>query len=129
MSPWKKHEKTIKKAIKNPLIFQFSSAMKTLKFWANPWNTHENTTKISGCFSWPFNGVENAMNYNEGFSWCCSSWSYHEATEYHGLWKTHGYFINVERLIDHEKMFMAFLWLFEDPWKLIIQWPSTIFMV
>ena len=25
-------------------------------------------------------------------------------------------------------MFIAFLWLFEDPWKLIIQWPSTIFM-
>ena len=36
MSPWKKHEKNIKKAIKNPLIFQFSWAMKTLKFWANP---------------------------------------------------------------------------------------------
>ena len=50
MSPWKKHEKNIKKAIKNPLIFQFSWAMKTLKFWANPWNTHENTMKIFGCF-------------------------------------------------------------------------------
>ena len=23
MTPWKKHEKNIKKAIKNPLIFQF----------------------------------------------------------------------------------------------------------
>ena len=33
-------------------------------------------------FSWPFNGIENAMNYKEGFSWCCSSWSFHEATEF-----------------------------------------------
>ena len=84
MSPWEKHEKkkNIKKAIKNPLIFQFSWAMKTLKFWANPWNTHENTMKILGCFSWSFNGIENAMNYKEGFSWCCSSWSFHEATEF-----------------------------------------------
>ena len=56
--------------------------MKTLKFWANPRNTHENTMKILGCFSWPFNGIENAMNYKEGFSWCCSSWSFHEATEF-----------------------------------------------
>ena len=41
MSPWKKHEKkNIQKAIQNPLIFQFSWAMKTLKFWANPWNTY-----------------------------------------------------------------------------------------
>ena len=82
MSPWKKHEKTIKKAIKNPLVCKFSGAMKTLKFWANPWNTHENIMKILGCFSWPFNGSENAMNYKEGFSWCCSSWSFHEATEF-----------------------------------------------
>ena len=22
------------------------------------------------------------MNYKEGFSWCCSSWSFHEATEF-----------------------------------------------
>ena len=29
-------KKNIKKAIKNHLIFQFSRAMKTLKFWANP---------------------------------------------------------------------------------------------
>ena len=75
-------KKNIKKAIKNHLIFQFSRAMKTLKFWANPWNTPENTMKILGCFSWPFNGIENAMNYKEGFSWCCSSWSFHEATEF-----------------------------------------------
>ena len=81
-STWKSMKKTIKKAIKNPLIFQFSWAMKTLKFWANPWNTHENTMKILGCFSWPFNGIENAMNYKEGFSWCCNSWSFHEATEF-----------------------------------------------
>ena len=47
MSPWEKHEKkkNIKKAIKNPLIFRFSWAMKTHKFWANLWNTHE----ILGC--------------------------------------------------------------------------------
>ena len=33
MSPWEKHEKkNIKKAIKNPLIFRFSWAMKTLMF-------------------------------------------------------------------------------------------------
>ena len=82
MSPWKKHEKNSKKAIKNPLIFQFSWTMKTLKFWANPWNTHENTMKIFCRFSWPFNDIENAMNYKEGFSWCCSSWSFHEATEF-----------------------------------------------
>ena len=77
---WKK--KNIKKAIKNSLTFQFSWAMKTLKFWANPWNTHENTMTIFGCFSLPFNGIENAMNYKEGFSWCCSSWSFHGATEF-----------------------------------------------
>ena len=103
-------KKNIKKAIKNSLIFQFSWAMKTLKFWANPWNTHENTMTIFGCFSLPFNGIENAMNYKEGFSWCCSSWSFHEATEF-GPWKTHGYSINIERLIDHENVhgfFMAF---------------------
>ena len=35
---------------------------------------------ILGCFSWPFNGIENAMNYKEGFSW--RSWSFHEATEF-----------------------------------------------
>ena len=29
-------KKNLKKAIKNHLIFQFSRAMKTLKFWANP---------------------------------------------------------------------------------------------
>ena len=29
-----------------------------------------------------FNGIENAMNYKEGFSSCCSSWSFHEATEF-----------------------------------------------
>ena len=83
MSSWKKHEKNIKKAIKNPLMFQFSRAMKILKFWANPCNTHENTMKIFvGYFSWPFNGIENAMNYKEGFSRCCSSWSFHEVTEF-----------------------------------------------
>ena len=84
MSPWKKRKKkkNIKKAFKNPLNFQFSWAMKTLKFCANPGNTHGNTVKILGYFSWPFNGIENAMNYKEGFSWCCSSWSFHEATEF-----------------------------------------------
>ena len=82
MSPWKTHEKNIKKDIKNPLIFQFWWAMKTLKFWATPWNTHENTMKILGCFLWPFNSIKKAMNYKEGFSWCCSSWSFHEATEF-----------------------------------------------
>ena len=80
--PGKSMKKNIKKVIKKRLIFQFSWAMKTLKFWANPWNTHENTMKILGCFSWPFNGIENAMYYKEGFSWCCSSWSFHEATEF-----------------------------------------------
>ena len=80
--PGKSMKKNIKKAMKNPLIFQFSWAMKTLKFWANPWNTHGNTMKILGCFSWPFNDNENAMNYKEGFWWCCSSWSVHEATEF-----------------------------------------------
>ena len=34
--PGKSMKKNIKKAITNPLIFQFSWAMKTLKFWANP---------------------------------------------------------------------------------------------
>ena len=38
--------------------------------------------KILGCFSWPYNGIENAMYYKEGFSWCCISWSFHEATEF-----------------------------------------------
>ena len=71
--------------------------------------------KILGCFSWSFNGIKNAMNYKEGFSWCCSSWSFHGATEFMAHEKPHGYSINIERLIDHEKMFMAFLWLFEDP--------------
>ena len=109
MSPWKKHEKkNIKKAIKNPLIFQ-SWAMKTLKFWANPWNTHENTMKILGCFSWPFNAIENAVNYKEGFSWSCSSWSFPEASEFITHEKPCGYSINIERLIDHEKC----SWLFD----------------
>ena len=127
ISPWKKHEKNITKAIKNPLIFQFSSAMKTLKFWANPWNTHENTMKILGCFSWPFDGVENAMNYKEGFSWCCSSWSFHEALNSWPMknpWLFHQYW----KINRSWKIFMAFWWLFEDPWKLIIEWPSTIFV-
>ena len=48
MSSWKKHEKNIKKAMKKRLIFQFSWAMKTIKFWANLWNTHENTMKNFG---------------------------------------------------------------------------------
>ena len=109
MSPWKKHEKkNIKKATKNPLIFQ-SWAMKTLKFWANPWNTHENTMKILGCFSWPFNAIENAVNYKEGFSWSCSSWSFPEASEFITHEKPCGYSINIERLIDHEKC----SWLFD----------------
>ena len=82
MSPWKKHEKNIKKAIKNPLIFQFSWAMKTLTVWTKLWNTNKNIIKILVCFSWLFNDIENAMNYKEGFSWCCSSWSFHEATEF-----------------------------------------------
>ena len=82
MPPWKKHEKNIKKAIKNPLIFQFSWAMKTLTVWTKPWNTNENIIKILVCFSWLFNDIENAMNYKEGFSWCCSSWSFHEASEF-----------------------------------------------
>ena len=120
-------KKNIKKAIKNHLIFQFSRAMKTLKFWANLWNTPENTMKILGCFSWPFNGIENAMNYKEGFSWCCSSWSFHEATDswlIKNPWLFH-YYWKINR---SWKMFMVFWWLFEDPWKLIIQWPSKIFM-
>ena len=50
-----KSMKNIKTAIKNPVIFQFSSPTRTLKFWANPWNTHENIMKILDCFSWPFN--------------------------------------------------------------------------
>ena len=41
------------------------------------------------------------MNYKEGFSWCCSSWSFHEATGFMAREKpmTHGYSIDIERLI------------------------------
>ena len=65
--------------------------------------------KILGCFSWPFNGIENAMNYKEGF----------HGVVVHGLFmrplnswpmKSPWLSINIERLIDHEK----YSWLFED---------------
>ena len=106
-------KKNIKKAIKNQLIFQFSRAMKTLKFWANPWNTSENTMKILGCFSWPFNGVVHGLFMRPLNSWLIKNpWLFHYYWKINRSWK----------------MFMVFWWLFEDPWKLIIQWPSNIFM-
>ena len=80
MSPWKKHEKNIKKAIK---IFQFSWAMKTLKFWANPWNTHENTMKIFGCFHGLLMALKMPWITKKDFHGVVgSSWSFHEATEF-----------------------------------------------
>ena len=42
------------------------------------------------------------MNYKEGFLWCCSSWSFHEATEFMAHEKPMVIPINIERLIDHE---------------------------
>ena len=61
--------------------------------------------KILGSFSWPFNGIENAMNYKkkEGFPWCCNSWSFHEAIEFIAHEKPRLNSINIERFIDHEK--------------------------
>ena len=112
MSPWKNIEKNIKKAIKNPIIFQFSWAMKILKFWANPWNTHENTMNILGCFSWPLNGIENVMNYKKRIFMVLKFMVFSWGHWIHGLWKPHGYSTNVERLIDHEKsswLFYGFL--------------------
>ena len=39
--------------------------------------------KILDCLSWPFNGIENAVNYKEGSSWCCIVHGFfHEATEF-----------------------------------------------
>ena len=55
MSPCRKKylkKKTLKNPLKTPLIFQFSWAMKTLKFWANPWNTHENFGLLFMAFNW-----------------------------------------------------------------------------
>ena len=66
--------------------------------------------EIWGCFSWPFNDIENAMNYEEGFSWCCSSWYFHEATEFKAHEKPMVISIDIERLIDHEKC----SWLFNS---------------
>ena len=66
------------KSMKKP-SFSFHGPWKTLTFEANheySWKHHENLWLLS----WPFNDIENAMNYTEGFSWRCSSWPFHEFT-------------------------------------------------
>ena len=120
-------KKNLKKAIKNHLIFQFSRAMKTLKFWANPWNTHENTMNILGCFHgllmalkvpWITKKDFHGVVVHGLFMRPLNSWLIKNPWLFHYYWKINRSW----------KMFMVFWWLFEDPWKLIIQWPSTIFM-
>ena len=81
--------------------------------------------KIFGCFSWPFNDIENTMNFEEGFSWCCSSWSFHEATEFMVLDKPmvipllnqlHSFFINIKTpFIQHYFMNHIFSFVIQHP--------------
>ena len=109
-------KKNIKKAIKNHLSFGqiHEILLKTpWKFWVAfhgllmalkmPWITKKDFHGVvfHGLFMRPLN------------SWLIKNpWLFHYYWKINRSWQ----------------MFMAFWWLFEDPWKLIIQWPSNIFM-